>query len=303
MDKKKGLGRGLESLFAFYENEQVEDIATKKKINADAGNVNELEISKITPNPNQPRKHFDESALQELADSIKVHGVIQPLVVNKLDNGNYMIIAGERRWRASKIAGIKKIPAIVKNITDLKAFETALVENLQREGLNPMEEARSYKRLIDEFSLSQEEAAKKVGKSRSVVANALRLLNLDERVQSFVVENKLTNGHARTLLGISDNNKQFEIAEKIIDEELSVRETESLVKKISQGVVIKKISEQEENKKFNTDNYKYIENDLKSILGTKVKLTNKKNKGKIEIEYYSDEDLDRLIGLIKGIQL
>ncbi|HIT73178.1 chromosome partitioning protein ParB [Tyzzerella sp. An114] len=264
--------------------------------------VFEVDIEKIEPNKNQPRKRFEENALEELAESIKEHGVLQPIILKKTENG-YEIIAGERRWRASKIAGIKKIPAIVKNITDLKAFETALVENLQREGLNPMEEARSYKRLIDEFSLSQEEAAKKVGKSRSVVANALRLLNLDERVQSFVVENKLTNGHARTLLGISDNNKQFEIAEKIIDEELSVRETEILVKKISQGIIIKKISEQEENKKFNTDNYKYIENDLKSILGTKVKLTNKKNKGKIEIEYYSDEDLDRLIGLIKGIQL
>ena len=294
---KKGLGSrglGLEALL----NSKMSELNDKTP---ETG-VFEVDIEKIEPNKNQPRKRFEENALEELAESIKEHGVLQPIILKKTENG-YEIIAGERRWRASKIAGIKKIPAIVKNITDLKAFETALVENLQREGLNPMEEARSYKRLIDEFSLSQEEAAKKVGKSRSVVANALRLLNLDERVQSFVVENKLTNGHARSLLGISDNNKQFEIAEKIIDEELSVRETEILVKKISQGIIIKKISEQEENKKFNTDNYKYIENDLKSILGTKVKLTNKKNKGKIEIEYYSDEDLDRLIGLIKGIQL
>ena len=199
---------------------------------------------------------------------------------------------------------MKKIPAIVKKIDELKAFETALVENLQREGLNPMEEAKSYKRLIEEFSLSQEEAGKKVGKSRSVVANAMRLLNLDERVQNFVSENKLTNGHGRALLGITDKDVQFELAEKIIEEELSVRETESLVKKISENKN-KKVSEKEESqsKKFKTDNYKYIENDLKSIFGTKVKLSNKKNKGKIEIEYYSDEDLDRLISLIKGIKL
>ncbi len=295
---KKGLGSkglGLEALL----NNKMTELNEKT---AETG-VFEVDIDKVEPNKNQPRKIFEETALEELAESIKEHGVLQPIILKKIDSG-YEIIAGERRWRASKIAGMKKIPAIVKKIDELKAFETALVENLQREGLNPMEEAKSYKRLIDEFSLSQEEAGKKVGKSRSVVANAMRLLNLDERVQNFVSENKLTNGHGRALLGITDKDVQFELAEKIIEEELSVRETESLVKKISENKN-KKVSEKEESqsKKFKTDNYKYIENDLKSIFGTKVKLSNKKNKGKIEIEYYSDEDLDRLISLIKGIKL
>ncbi len=294
---KKGLGSkglGLEALL----NSKINELNEKTQ---ETG-VFEVDIDKIEPNKNQPRKRFEENALEELAESIKEHGVIQPIILKKIDSG-YEIIAGERRWRASKIAGIKKIPAVVKNIDDLKAFETALVENLQREGLNPMEEAKSYKRLIEEFSLSQEEAAKKVGKSRSVVANVMRLLNLDERVQVFVSENKLSNGHGRALLGISDNNIQFETAEKIIEEELSVRETENLVKKITENIDNKKDKKQKDEIKFKTDNYKYIENDLKSIFGTKVKLSNNKNKGKIEIEYYSDDDLDRLIGIIKSIQL
>ncbi len=294
---KKGLGSkglGLEALL----NSKINELNEKTQ---EIG-VFEVDIDKIEPNKNQPRKRFEENALEELAESIKEHGVIQPIILKKIDSG-YEIIAGERRWRASKIAGIKKIPAVVKNIDDLKAFETALVENLQREGLNPMEEAKSYKRLIEEFSLSQEEAAKKVGKSRSVVANVMRLLNLDERVQVFVSENKLSNGHGRALLGISDNNIQFETAEKIIEEELSVRETENLVKKITENIDNKKDKKQKDEIKFKTDNYKYIENDLKSIFGTKVKLSNNKNKGKIEIEYYSDDDLDRLIGIIKSIQL
>lgn len=293
---KKGLGSkglGLEALL----NSKMNELNEKTQ---ETG-VFEVDIDKIEPNKNQPRKRFEENALEELAESIKEHGVIQPIILKKINSG-YEIIAGERRWRASKIAGIKKIPAVIKNIDDLKAFETALVENLQREGLNPMEEAKSYKRLIEEFSLSQEEAAKKVGKSRSVVANVMRLLNLDERVQVFVSENKLSNGHGRALLGISDNNIQFETAEKIIEEELSVRETENLVKKITENNNKEKKEKNQKNEiKFNTDNYKYIENDLKSIFGTKVKLSNNKNKGKIEIEYYSDEDLDRLIGIMKGI--
>lgn len=292
---KKGLGSkglGLEALL----NSKMNELNEKTQ---ETG-VFEVDIDKIEPNKNQPRKIFEENALEELAESIKEHGVIQPIILKKINSG-YEIIAGERRWRASKIAGIKKIPAVVKNIDDLKAFETALVENLQREGLNPMEEAKSYKRLIEEFSLSQEEAAKKVGKSRSVVANVMRLLNLDERVQIFISENKLSNGHGRALLGISDNNIQFETAEKIIQEELSVRETEKLVKKITENN--NKDKKEKREIKFNTNNYKYIENDLKSIFGTKVKLSNNKNKGKIEIEYYSDEDLDRLIGIMKSIQL
>lgn len=292
---KKGLGSkglGLEALL----NSKMNELNEKTQ---ETG-VFEVDIDKIEPNKNQPRKIFEENALEELAESIKEHGVIQPIILKKINSG-YEIIAGERRWRASKIAGIKKIPAVVKNIDDLKAFETALVENLQREGLNPMEEAKSYKRLIEEFSLSKEEAAKKVGKSRSVVANVMRLLNLDERVQIFISENKLSNGHGRALLGISDNNIQFETAEKIIQEELSVRETEKLVKKITENN--NKDKKEKREIKFNTNNYKYIENDLKSIFGTKVKLSNNKNKGKIEIEYYSDEDLDRLIGIMKGIQL
>lgn len=290
--QKKGLGMGLGALMSSNDLEG-------------AGNkVHEIDINKINPNKNQPRTTFNDDSLQELADSINEIGIIQPLIVKK--NGEfYEIIAGERRWRAARIAGLRKIPVIVKDYDDLKVLEAALIENVQREDLNPMEEAFTYVRFADEFNLSQEEIAKKVGKSRSAVANSMRLVNLDPRVQIFVKEGKLSNGHGRTLLSIDDGELQFELAEKIIDDGLSVRQTEELVKYTIEN--INKPVEDEEEKEKTTVNPEVareclrISNELKSIFGTKVNIKNNKNKGngKIEIEYSSIDDLDRIVGLIK----
>ena len=266
---KKGLGskgRGLEALIS----QQMDNINDK--------GVAEIDINKISPNREQPRRVFDEFALEELAESIKQVGVIQPIILAR-DGEFYKIIAGERRWRAAKIAGIDKIPAIIRNYDESAAFEVALIENLQRENLNAIEEAGGYKRLIDEFSMSQEEVAVKVGKSRSAVANSLRLLNLDDRVQKMIHDNKLSGGHARALLGLNDSARQAEIAEKIIENGMSVRATENLVKTLNNAkpVEIRPSS-------FDVSQYKSIEKNLKSLFGTKVKLNCKKNKGKIEIE-------------------
>ncbi len=284
--QKKGLGakgRGLEALIS----KQVDTINEK--------GVTEIDINKISPNREQPRRIFDETALEELASSIKQVGVIQPVILAK-DGDYYKIIAGERRWRAAKIAGIDKIPAIIKDYDESFAFEVALIENLQRENLNSIEEACGYKRLIEEFSLNQEEVAEKVGKSRSAVANSLRLLNLDEEVQRLVLENKISGGHARAILGLEDSSKQLEAAEKIIEGGLSVRAAEALVKAMN----AQKTAETKP-VVFDTAGYKTIEKNLKDLFGTKVKLNCKKNKGKIEIEYYSDADLERILELIKKI--
>ncbi len=291
--QKKGLGMGLGALM------NTNDIES-------AGNkIHEVDINKINPNKNQPRTNFDEDALRELADSIEEIGIIQPLTVKK--NGEfYEIIAGERRWRAARIAGLRKVPVLIKEYDDLKALEAALIENIQREDLNPMEEAFTYVRFSDEFNLSQEDIAKKVGKSRSAVANAMRLINLDARVQTFVKEGKISSGHGRTLLGIEDNNVQFELAEKIIDENLSVRDTEALVKRIIENN--KNENDIKENKNdvssINPEIAREclrISNDLKNIFGTKVNIKNnrKNGNGKIEIEYSSMDDLDRIVGMIK----
>lgn len=290
--QKKGLGMGLGALM------------NTNDIESGNNKIHEVDINKISPNKNQPRTNFNEESLQELAESIKEIGIIQPLTVKK--NGDYYeIIAGERRWRAARIAGLRKVPILIKEFDDLKSLEAALIENIQREDLNPMEEAFTYKRFSDEFNLNQEDIAKKVGKSRSAVANAMRLVNLDLRVQTFVKEGKISSGHGRTLLGIEDTNIQFELAEKIIDENLSVRETEDLVKRLVENNNTDKIKEK--NNEANTINpeiareYLRISNDLKSIFGTKVNIkNNKKNgNGKIEIEYSSMDDLDRIVGMIK----
>lgn len=291
---KKGLGSkglGIEALI----NNEIHSFHTGNK-----GGVIEIDINKIEPSSTQPRRKFEEEALEELAESIKNYGVLQPVLLKKVED-YYVIVAGERRWRAARIAGIKKVPAIVKEYDDSTAFEIALVENLQREDLNPMEEAQSYKRLVEELHLNQEQIAEKVGKSRSTITNALRLLNLDVRVQNFVIENKLSNGHARALLAIENGDIQFELAEKVIEEGLSVRATENIVKAEQEK------GKEEHNKKdlytpFDTKGYRTIENDLKNLFGTKVKLSSNKNKGKIEIEYYSNEDLDRLLSMMKEIQ-
>lgn len=294
--KKMGLGSkgmGLEALI----NNKLEDLKETGKDMGKTG-VWEIEIDMIEPNRKQPRKYFDETALEELAASIKTYGMIQPVVVRK--NGDYYeIIAGERRWRAAKIAGLKKIPAIERKWEDAEAFEAALVENLQREDLNPIEEAESYRRLQDEFSLSQEQISTKVGKSRSAITNSLRLLQLDSRVLNFVIENKLSSGHARTLLSITDKERQFELAEHVIEEELSVRATEALVKaELSQ----KEKSKNDKKELSENANQKAVEDELKTIFSTKVRISQMKNRGKIEITYYSQEDLDRLLTMMKRME-
>ena len=297
--KKKGLGAkglGINALI----NTEMEDIkASKPQKKKTEEAVLELELDMIEPNRKQPRKYFDETALEELAVSLKTYGMIQPIVVKK-SGDYYEIIAGERRWRAAKIAGLKKVPVVIKKWEEGEAFEAALVENLQREDLNPMEEAESYQRLQEEFGLSQEKIAEKVGKSRSAVTNSLRLLQLDLRVRNFVVENKLTGGHARTLLSVTNGDEQFELAEMVIEEGLSVRAVEALVK-AHLAKAEKSEKEEEEVSKEDAREYRAIEDDLKSFFSTKVKLKplGKRNKGKIEIEYYSDEDLERLLALLK----
>lgn len=297
--KKKGLGAkglGLNALIN-TEMEEIKASKNEKKKNDEA--VLELDLDMIEPNRKQPRKYFDETALEELAASLKAYGMIQPIVVKK--NGEYYeIIAGERRWRAAKIAGLTKVPVVIKKWEEGEAFEAALVENLQREDLNPMEEAESYQRLQEEFGLSQEKIAEKVGKSRSAVTNSLRLLQLDPRVRNFVVENKLTGGHARTLLPVTNGDDQFELAEMVIDEGLSVRAVEGMVK----AYLAKAEKPAEKEVKLTKEEareYRAIEDDLKSLFSTKVKLKplGKRNKGKIEIEYYSNEDLERLLALLK----
>ncbi len=296
--KKKGLGAkglGINALI----NTELEDMrVAQPQVKKDEAVV-ELELDQIEPNRQQPRKYFDETALEELAVSLKTYGMIQPIVVKK-SGEYYEIIAGERRWRAAKIAGMEKVPVVVKKWEDGEAFEAALVENLQREDLNPMEEAESYLRLQEEFGLSQEKIAEKVGKSRSAITNSLRLLQLDPRVRNFVVENKLTGGHARTLLPIIDGDMQFELAEHIIEEGLSVRAVEALVK-ARLAKTEKADQEKEEVAKVDETAYRAIEDDLKTLFSTKVKLKpmGKRNKGKIEIEYYSEDDLERLLALLK----
>ena len=285
--KKSGLGskgRGISALI----NSEVNNMEQTIDI------VVEIDINKIEPNSKQPRKRFEETALEGLAESIKECGVIQPIIVKK--NGDfYELVAGERRWRASKIAGLKKIPTIVRTFSEENLFEVALVENLQREDLNAIEEANGYKRLSEEFGLSQEEISQKVSKSRSAVANSMRLLNLDERVQNFVVEGKLSGGHARTLLSVDKGDIQFELAERILEDSLSVRQVESLVK---HRLSVDSYENEDKISKFNIETFATIEEQLKNLLGTKVKLKNKQNKGKIEIEFYSNDDLDRLLCLI-----
>lgn len=293
MAAKKGLGRGFNSLLS--EN------ALEEETKTEGNGVLEIDINKISPNKNQPRSLFDENTISELAESIKNIGIIQPLTVKKIDDEYYEIIAGERRWRAARQAKLETVPVIVKDYSNLQAIEAALIENVQREDLNPLEEAITYNRLAEEFHLSQDAIASKVGKSRSTITNAIRLLKLDPRVQAFVRESKLSNGHARALLAIENGDTQFELAEEIIENDLSVRQTEDLVKAANTPKEEKPIDSTIKNPE-QIRAYLNIAKDLKSILGTKVNIKNGKNKGKIEIEYYSDDELDRIVGLIKKTQ-
>lgn len=291
---KRGLGskgKGLEALI----NAKINDTDDFED------NLYEIDINKIEPNRNQPRKNFDEESLLELSESLKNHGMIQPIVVKKVED-YYELIAGERRFRAAKIAGLKRVPAIIKDFDKITAFEIALVENIQRKDLNPIEEAESFSKLQTEFSLNQQEIAEKVGKSRSAVANSIRLLNLDERVIQFIRENKLSSGHAKALLAIEEKEIQFQLAEKIIEQNFSVREAEKLVKSFQQKKNLSSEQIPQKAMPFDTTAYHTIENDLKNLFSTKVKLSSQKKKGKIEIEYYSNDDLDRILTILKAIE-
>ena len=293
--KKGGLGKGLDILITNKVGTETEEISRKPEPDKDVTFVN---ITKVEPNREQPRKNFDEDALLELSESLKQYGVLQPLLVqDKKDY--YEIIAGERRWRAAKLAGLKEIPVIIKNLTDQEMVEISLIENIQRENLNPIEEALAYKRLLNEFNLKQDEVAERVSKSRTAVTNSMRLLKLDERVQQMVIDDLISTGHARALLAINDNEKQYNLAQQIFDNKLSVRETEKLVKKLqNQEEKLQKEPENDNMKVF----YEDIEQKLKAIMGTKVIIHSKdKKKGKIEIEYYSRDELERIIDLFQSI--
>ncbi len=297
MAARKGLGKGIDALIP----ETEKSVEAKAKAQTVIKEIDTIDINKIEPNANQPRKVFNEDAIQELAESIKQHGMIEPLIVQKGKKGFYTIIAGERRWRAAKIAGLKEIPIVVKDYTDQEIMEIALIENIQREDLNAIEEAEAYNRLIEEYHLKQDEVAERVSKSRVAITNSLRLLKLDERVRTMVIEDKIKAGHARTLLGITDGDFQYQVAVQVFDENLSVRETEKLVKKLlNQKENPKKETEEEEKQKILV--YKSFEEQLKTIMGTKVNINHKnKGRGKIEIEYFSPDEFDRIIGLLKSV--
>ena len=295
--RRGGLGKGLDTLIpetvksTSQEKTKIVEKVVEKIVEKPA--EIKVKISQVGPNKDQPRKQFDEDALMELSDSIKQFGIIQPLVVQE-KNGFYEIIAGERRWRAAKMAGLKEVPVIIKNYTDLEIVEISLIENIQRENLNPIEEALAYKRLLEEFHLKQDEVAERVSKSRTAVTNSMRLLKLDSRVQQMVIDDMLSTGHARALLGIEDPELQASTAAKVFDEKLSVREVEKLVKNIQNGKTEKK-----KEQPVHDFIYQDLEEKMKAAVGTKVIIHQKaKGKGKIEIEYYSPEDLERIMELI-----
>jgi ParB family chromosome partitioning protein len=289
---KKGLGRGLDIMIP----EKI--VETSQIKSEDVSRETLLPISDIEPNKLQPRRSFSEDSLHELAESIKQYGVIQPLIVQKKDK-YYEIVAGERRWRAARIAGLKKIPVIIKDFTPQEAIEIALIENIQREDLNPIEEAQAYQRLIQEFNLKQDELAERVSKSRVAVTNSIRLLKLDERVQQMLIDDMLTSGHARALLSIEDKEIQYNTACFIFDKKLSVRETEKLIKKMLDNKQKKQTAAVLEDDFI----YRDIEERMKQIFGTKVSIHRKqKSKGRIEIEYYSESELERIIELFDSIK-
>lgn len=298
--KKKGLGKGLDSLIP--DNKSMKSVTSEKTVEskedaAAKSGVQVMKINEVEPNRDQPRKNFDEDALLELSDSIKQFGVLQPLLVRKRKD-YYEIIAGERRWRAAKLAGVKEVPVIEKEYTDQEILEIGLIENIQRENLNPIEEAIAYKRLLEEFNLKQDEVAERVSKSRTAVTNSMRLLKLSDKVQQMIIDDMISTGHARALLAIDDPELQYTLANKIFDEKLSVRETEKLVKEIKNPKKPK-----EKKPVANLFIYQDLEEKMKSVFGTKVSIASKgKGKGKIEIEYYSDDELEHLFDMMMSIK-
>lgn len=296
--KRGGLGKGLDSLIP--DNGKVPESGRKTKVVekviekiVEKPSEMKLKINQIEPNREQPRKKFDEQALEELADSIRQFGILQPLIVQEKEK-YYEIIAGERRWRAAKLVGLKEIPVVIRKMSEQEMVEISLIENIQRENLNPIEEAAAYKRLLEEFHLTQEEIAERVAKSRTAVTNSMRLLKLDERVQQMVVDEMLSTGHARALLAVEDPELQFQTANKIYNERLSVREVEKLVKNVGKEKSSKKEKDFQQEAVFQD-----LEEKMKVSLGTKVSINRKDDKkGRIEIEYYSMEELERLMEIL-----
>ena len=303
---KKGLGKGLGAIFGEdVIKESEEDIAKAKAAAVDKGeemtSERMVKLALIEPNKDQPRKDFNEEQLRELADSIKRYGVLQPLLVQKKGNF-YEIIAGERRWRAAKMAGLKEIPVVLREYTKQEGMEIALIENVQREDLNPIEEALAYQQLVKEFHLTQEEIAERVAKNRATITNSMRLLKLDERVQQMVIDEMLSTGHARAILGITDKDKQYDFAQRVFDEKLSVRDVEKEVKRLQNEKDSDKVKEPKIDPRLEAI-YAELQEQMKKTLGTKVTIVPKDNKkGRVEIEYYSQDELDRIVGLFQSIR-
>lgn len=295
----KSLGRGLSALFG-EENLDPAVPATSAEPVRPKNGFRNIPLRRIEPNRAQPRREFDETALQELENSIRVHGVLAPITVRQGDNGYYQIVAGERRWRAARRAGLDNIPAMVIEADDQTMMELALIENLQREDLNPMEEAEGYRALIDQFGMKQETVAERVGRSRSAVANSLRLLALDEDIRKMVAEGKLSSGHARAVLAVQDTEKRMIAAKSMVEGGMSVRQAEAYVKRLNQP---KPEKEPEKQKEFQPDYYAEFQRRLEGTLGRRVHIEHKKNKGKITLEYYSDEDLERLANALAAVVL
>jgi ParB family chromosome partitioning protein len=291
-EKKSGLGGGLNALFSA---DSVAAVTTAPAQNEGGNSVFEVNINSVEPGEGQPRKSFDKEKIEQLAESIKEHGIIQPIIVSK-SGKSYKIIAGERRWRAARVAGLKKVPVIEKEVTDRQILEMALIENIQREDLNPIEEAEAYSRLLSEYNMTQEELSKVVSKSRSAVANTMRLLGLSKNVRGMVISGELSEGHARCLLAIEDAENQLQTAKIIIENGYNVRQTENFIKQLKKK---SESAESDDKKEKISDSFKIavedVQNRLKSSLGTKVKLVDKGGKGKIVIDYYSAEERERLI--------
>lgn len=285
MSKKFGLGKGLDSLL---QNESAAEPEIKLKTS------DMLDINKLKPNREQPRKYFDENSLMELSESIKEHGIIQPILITREKQGqDYVIVAGERRWRAAKRAGLKEVPVVEMSLSDKETMEISLIENIQRQDLNSIEEAQAYKKLSDDFDMTQEEISRKVGKSRVAITNTLRLLNLDERVQEYITDGVIYEGHGRALLAVTDKELQYKICQQIIDDGMSVRSAETYIKNYDK---MKELRSKERKKNIYLED---LERRVSGYLGTKVTFRNKtKNRGKIEIEYYNQEDLDRILAIL-----
>lgn len=289
--KKRGLGKGLSALIPDEPLVDVLDMEVNEE------KIKLIDISLIEPNAEQPRREFDEEALSELVQSIQKHGILQPIIVRKQNNG-YEIVAGERRWRAAKEAGLKEVPALVKELSQVEVSQIALIENLQREDLNPVEEAMAYKNLSEKYKLTQEEISQAVGKSRPYISNVMRLLNLEDEIINMISNGNISSGHGRALLAIEDGNSRIKLCQAIIEKGLSVRETEKLVKELIESKDKKNISEKKKNGSNKDPIILGIEDSLRKFFGTKVVVTKGNKKGKIEIEYYNDDDLERILELL-----